>query len=74
MGMRDPFLGVKYDQGEMLTTHPHLVPREKKRIIYTSSPTSATMVCSGIALLYFMKNYCVKNLGIPKKKVVKPES
>jgi hypothetical protein len=43
---------VKSDRGVTLTTHPHLVPRLRMSSIYTSSPLSASMVCSGTALSF----------------------
>jgi hypothetical protein len=44
--------GVKRGRGVILTTHPHLVPRSWMSRSYTSSPPSASMACSGTALLY----------------------
>jgi hypothetical protein len=38
--------------GIMLTTHPHLVPKSRMSRSYTSSSPSATVACSGTALLY----------------------
>jgi hypothetical protein len=40
-------------RGVMLTTHPHLLPRSRMSRSYTSLPPSATMACSGTALLRF---------------------
>jgi hypothetical protein len=50
MGTGGPFPGGKARPG--LTTHPHLVPRSWMSRSYTSSPPSASMACSGAALLY----------------------
>jgi len=50
MGTRGPFPGVKRGRGVTLTTHTHLVPMWMSRS-YTSCPPSASMVCSGTALL-----------------------
>jgi hypothetical protein len=44
-------LGVKWSQGVMLTTHPHLVPRLSMSKSYTSSLPCASVACSG--QLYF---------------------
>jgi hypothetical protein len=43
--------GVKRGRDVMLTTHPHLIPRSWMSRSYTSSPPSASMACSGTALL-----------------------
>jgi hypothetical protein len=51
MGTGGPFPGSKRGRGVMLTTHPHLVQRSRTNRSYTSSPPSATMACSGTALL-----------------------
>jgi hypothetical protein len=53
MGTGGPFPGAKRGRGATLTTHPHLVPRSGMSRSYTSSPPSASMACSGTALLYF---------------------
>jgi hypothetical protein len=45
--------GVKRGRGVTLTTHPYLVPRSRMSMGYTSSPPSASMACSGTALLLF---------------------
>jgi hypothetical protein len=42
--------GVKRDRGMTLTTHPHLLPRERMGKSYKSSPPSAFVACSGTAL------------------------
>jgi hypothetical protein len=42
--------GLKHGQGVTLTTHPHLVPKSRMSMSYTSSPSSASVVCSGTAL------------------------
>jgi hypothetical protein len=44
--------GVKSGRGVTLTTHPHQVPRSRMSRSYTSSPPSASMACSGTALLF----------------------
>jgi hypothetical protein len=44
--------GVKRGRVVMLTTHPHLVPRSWMSRRYISSPPSASMACSGTALLF----------------------
>jgi hypothetical protein len=44
--------GVKSGQGVTLTTHRHLVPRSGMSRSYTSYPPSASVACSGTALLY----------------------
>jgi hypothetical protein len=51
--------GVKRDRGVTLTTYLHLVPRSWMSKNYSSSPPSASMACSGTALLTYF--------GIPKK-------
>jgi hypothetical protein len=51
MGTGGPFPGAKCSRGVTLTTHPHLAPRSRMSRSYTSSPPSATMACSGTALL-----------------------
>jgi hypothetical protein len=54
MGTGGPFPGGKSAAGAVtLTTHPHLVPRSRISRSYTSSPPSASMACSGTALLFF---------------------
>jgi hypothetical protein len=53
MGTGGPFTpGVKCGRGVTLTTHPHLVPRSWMSRSYTSSPPSASISCSGTALLF----------------------
>jgi hypothetical protein len=52
--------GVKHGRGVMLTTHPHIVPRSRISRIYTPLPPSATMACSGTALLFL--TVCSKNV------------
>jgi len=51
MGTGGPFPGAKRGRGVTLTTHPHLVPRSRMSRSYTPLPPSATMACSGTALL-----------------------
>jgi hypothetical protein len=48
------FARGKARPGVTLTTHPHLVPRSRMDRSYTSSPPSASMTCSGTALLCFV--------------------
>jgi hypothetical protein len=55
--------GVKRGRGVTLTTHPHLVPRSWMIRSYTSSPPSATMVCSGTTLLLQLKTGATLNSG-----------
>jgi hypothetical protein len=43
--------GVKRGRGVMLTTHPHLLPRSWISRSYNPLPPSASMACSGTALL-----------------------
>jgi hypothetical protein len=50
MGTGDPFSGAKRGRGVTLTTLPPRAPRSRMSS-YTSSPPSATMACSGTALL-----------------------
>jgi hypothetical protein len=50
LGVLSP--AVKRGQRATLTTHLHLVPRSRMSRSYTSSPLSASMACSGTALLY----------------------
>jgi hypothetical protein len=54
--------GVKYGWGVTLTTHHHLVPRSWMSRSYTSSPPSASMACSGTALilLHLCEQICWK--------------
>jgi hypothetical protein len=54
-GYRGPFPGGRAWPGVTLTTHLHLVPRSWMSRSYTSSPPSASMACSGTALLYVSK-------------------
>jgi hypothetical protein len=49
--------GIKSGRGVMLTTHSHLLPRSWMSRSYTSSPPSASMACSGTALLYFYRDF-----------------
>jgi hypothetical protein len=51
-GTGGPFPGAKRGRGVTLTTHPHLMPRSRMSRSYTSSPPSATMACSGTALIF----------------------
>jgi hypothetical protein len=51
MGTVGPIPGVKRGQGVTLTIHSHLVPWSRMSRSYTSSPPSASMACSGTALL-----------------------
>jgi hypothetical protein len=44
-------LGVRHGRGMTLTTHPHLVQRSGMSSSYTPLLPSASMVCSGTALL-----------------------
>jgi hypothetical protein len=44
------YIKYKRGRGVTLTTHPHQVPRSRMSRSYTSSPPSASMVCSGTAL------------------------
>jgi hypothetical protein len=53
-----PFPGTKRGRGVTLTTHSHIVLRSRMSRSYTSCPPSATMACSGSALLFFC---CVYN-------------
>jgi hypothetical protein len=53
-GTGGPSPGVKGSWGVMLTTHPHLVPRSRMSRSYTTSPPSASMVCSRAALICFI--------------------
>jgi hypothetical protein len=43
--------GVKRGLGVMLTIHPHLVPRSRMSRSNTSSPSGASIACSGTDLL-----------------------
>jgi hypothetical protein len=52
MGTRGHFPEVYRGRGMMLTIHPHLLPWSRMSKSYTSSPLSACMVCSWIALLF----------------------
>jgi hypothetical protein len=56
--------GVKHGRGVTLTTHPHLVLRSRMSRSYTSSPPSASMTCSGTALLYFMVGFYSRRCGL----------
>jgi hypothetical protein len=42
--------GLRRGRGVTLTTHPHLVPRSRMSMSYTSSPPSAFVACSRTAL------------------------
>jgi hypothetical protein len=57
--------GVKRGRGVTQTTHPHIVPRLRMSMSYTSSSPCASMACSGTALLFFLQFY--KNSGYVKK-------
>jgi hypothetical protein len=50
MGTGGTFPGAKRSRSMKLTTHPHLVPRSRATL---PLPPSATMACSGTALLLF---------------------
>jgi hypothetical protein len=54
MGIRGPFPETKRSWGVTLTTHPHPMQRSRMSRSYTSSPPppTATMACSGTALLF----------------------
>jgi hypothetical protein len=52
MGTGGPFPRAKRGRGVTLTTHPHLVSRSRMSRSYISSHPSATMACSGTALLF----------------------
>jgi hypothetical protein len=43
---------VNYGRGVTLATHPHLVPRSKMSMSYTSSPRKPSTACSGNAFLF----------------------
>jgi hypothetical protein len=60
--------GVKRGQGVTPTTHPHLLPRSWMSRSCTSSPSSASMACSGTALLYFFtsSDYYLQKLSMNK--------
>jgi hypothetical protein len=71
--------GVKHGRGVTLTTHPHLVQRSLMCRSYNSCPPSASMACSGTALLtisdtenadavYAHTLYSVQQVGIHPKK------
>jgi len=68
MGTGGPFPGAKRGRGVTLTTHPHLVPRSRMSRSYTSLPPSATMACSGTALLrlsfahFIVLNYIINTI------------
>jgi hypothetical protein len=51
MGTGGHFPGAKRGRGVTLTTHPHLMPRSRMSRSYISSHPSATIACSGTALL-----------------------
>jgi hypothetical protein len=51
MGTGGHFPWAKRGRGVTLTTHPHLMPRSRMSRSYISSPPSATIACSGTALL-----------------------
>jgi hypothetical protein len=53
MGTGGPFSGGKARPGRDADHSPHLVPRLSMSGSYTSSPSCASMACSGTALLYF---------------------
>jgi hypothetical protein len=57
MGTGGPFPGAKRGRGVTLTTHPDLVPRSGMSRSYISSPQSASMACSGTALLFALLYY-----------------
>jgi hypothetical protein len=53
---------VKRGRGVTLTTHPHLVPRSRMRSYTSSPPPSASMACSGTALLTVFTLYLIYRL------------
>jgi hypothetical protein len=53
MGTGGPFPGAKSGRGVTLTIHPYLVRREEWVEAITPLPPSASMACSGTALLFF---------------------
>jgi hypothetical protein len=53
MGIGGPFSGDKARLWSDADHSPHLEPRSRMSRSYTSSPPSASMVCSGTVLLYF---------------------
>jgi hypothetical protein len=52
--------GVKRGRGVMLTIYPHLVPRSRMSRSYISSPPSASVACSGTAVLCWCEVYVVR--------------
>jgi hypothetical protein len=58
MGTGGPFPGGKARPGRDADHSPHLVPMSRMSRSYTSSPSSATMVCSGTALLFRWRVNC----------------
>jgi hypothetical protein len=53
--------GLKRGRGATLTTHPHLVPRSRMSRSYTCSPPSASVACSGTAVV--LGPYCTAGQG-----------
>jgi hypothetical protein len=54
IGTRGLSPGVKSGHGVTLTAHPHLAPRSWMSRSYTYSPSSASMVRTGTALLFLL--------------------
>jgi hypothetical protein len=54
-----PFPGAERGRGVTLTTHSHLVPKWRMSRSYTPLPPSATMACSGTALLFAFLLLCI---------------
>jgi hypothetical protein len=70
--MGDPSPGVKRGWGVTLTTHSHLLPRSWMSRSYISSPPSASMACSGTALLLFALLYQTTRRNIPETSLYLP--
>jgi hypothetical protein len=56
--------GLKRGRGLTLTTHPHLVPKSRMSRSYISSPPSASVECSGTALLLLLHYRAYNNASI----------
>jgi hypothetical protein len=74
MGTGGPFPGVKRGRGVTLTTHPHPMPTSRMSRSYTSSPPSASVACSGIALAFQKwKNCNISNITLGKIEPPPPQ-
>jgi hypothetical protein len=71
MGTGSPFPGAKRGWGVTLTTHPHLVPRSKTSMRYTSSPPKSHHCMERDCFGYTHKtSYYINNLDFVMERLV----